>query len=196
MKKKKLPKPIFPGIPHPNEEITRLIYNARSDHNICVMSRDRHGMDDFATLARLFKDVSDEDLTYYLGEIDRVRATHNYCVICSLKFLAFCRYFSMDRLPKRYQADGMEYEMRVRTIDNDKIRKRDILSEVRQAIGAARTEPAVFPTNIRAFRGDAEPGPEISDEFVQYLSENIAACRRMKNGDTAALLRKRIYGRY
>ena len=130
-------------------------------------------MDDFSKLARLFKDVSDEDLTYYLGEIDRVRATHNYCIICSLKFLAFCRYFSAKRLPKRYQSDVIEYEKRLRTIDNEKIRKRDILSEVRQAIGAARTEPAVFPTNIRAFRGDEDPVPEITDGFVQYLSGNI-----------------------
>ena len=160
------------------------------------MSRDHHGMEDFAKLARLLKEVSDEDLSCYLGKIDRVRASHSYCEICSLKFLAFCRYFSMDRLPKRYRSDVMEYEMRLRKVDNETLLKRDILSEVRQAIGAARTEQAVFPTNIRAFRGDAEPVPVVSAGLVEELSEEIKECLRVKNGDRSTQLRNRIYGRY
>lgn len=148
-------------------EIERIIGNARFDHNVCLMARNRYGMSEFGRLFYLLADLEDSQLKRYLDLVDEVRAGHLPCLRCSLKFVAFCRFFCGIRLPRRLLCYEREFEALLRRFGPG----RDFMSEVWEAIDGAK--PAVvalppplsrlrhqrlrvFPTEIRFFRGDFE----------------------------------------
>ena len=153
--------------PGQHSEIMRIIGNARFEHNVCLMARTRYGMAEFGSLFYLLADLRDPLLHGYLDLVDEVREEHRLCLRCSLKFLAFCRFFCGIQLPRRLAAYEREYGRMVRKFGPG----RDFMYEVWEAIDTAKpvrnTRPppssrlrnfplAVFPTEIRFFRGDFE----------------------------------------
>jgi hypothetical protein len=148
-------------------EITRIIGNARFEHNVCVMARKQYGMGEFGRLFYLMLGVNNRKLEELLDFIDEVRRSHRYCLPCSLKFLAFCRVFCGIQLPDRQAAYEREYYDRLEQYGPG----RDFMDEVWEAIDKARPVAApkpppnsrlrnrslmIFPTEIRVFRGDFE----------------------------------------
>ena len=148
-------------------EILRIIGNARFNHNVCVMARNRYGMGEFGRLFYLLGDLRRPLLSHYLDKIDEVREGHRDCPMCSLKFAAFCRFFCGIELPERLAAYEREYDAMLWSFGPG----RDFMYEVWNAIDKARpvtsaTMPpsarlrglslSVFPTEIRVFRGDFE----------------------------------------
>lgn len=160
--------------PHANQadltrytEITRIIGNARFEHNVCVMARRQYGMGEFGRLFHLMLGVNNRKLEEFLDFIDEVRRSHRYCLPCSLKFLAFCRVFCEPQFPDRLASYEREYYDRIEQYGPG----RDFMDEVREAIDKARPEVApkpppnsrlrnrslmIYPTEIRVFRGDFE----------------------------------------
>jgi hypothetical protein len=105
MKAKKRNEPSVQSAAHLlDEEIRRVIGNAREEFNRCVMANGRYGLDEFARLVKLFENVTAEKLGEYLDLIDAVRQTHHRCFSCSMKFTAFCFHYCGDRLPLRRDA--------------------------------------------------------------------------------------------
>jgi hypothetical protein len=148
-------------------EVVRLIGNARSHHNVCVLARGRYGMAEFGRLFYLLADLDDERLGRCLDLVDEVRRTHAKCLRCTIKFVAFCRFYCGIQLPRRLEAYERRYDRLVDLFG----RGRDFMGEVGQAIEEAKPEihpnppPGarlrhhalkVFPTEIRFFRGDFE----------------------------------------
>ena len=146
-------------------EIERIIGNARQQHNICVMARDRYGMAEFGRLFYLLKETDSPQLKRYLKLIDEVTESHGTCLRCTIKLVAFSRSFCGTLLPRRASAYGREYARLLDLFGED----RDFMAEVAAAIEAAKppsgapftpdlktTNPslAIFPTDIRLFRGD------------------------------------------
>ena len=146
-------------------EILRIIGNARAEHNVCTMARGRYGLREFGRLFYLLADVTDQKLGEYLNRIDDARSGH--CIKCSLKMLAFCRFYCGSRLEQRLAKYRREYEAELSVFGPE----RDILDEVGYAIDCAKPQPPappppeskmtrmrqrVFPTDIRQFRGDFE----------------------------------------
>lgn len=135
-----------------DNEIMRLIGNARSVHNICVMARNRAGMSDYGLLAHLLNNVSDAQLASYLNVIDEVRKSHFRCPICTLKIISFCEYYSQERLPSAHQKYFRLYEKWYKKLG----RERNFRKEVHEAVLFAQPVPVIFPTNVRFFRGDTD----------------------------------------
>ena len=158
----------LPG-PHSRQdsEILRIIGNARYEHNVCLMARGRYGMAEFGRLFYLLGDLGRAVLSGCLDQIDEAREGHRECLRCSLKFVAFCRFFCGILLPERLAAYEREYDAMLWSYGKG----RDFMCEVWEAIEkarpvrSARTPPSarlrslslsVFPTDIRMFRGDFE----------------------------------------
>jgi hypothetical protein len=148
-------------------EILRIIGNARFEHNVCLMARSRYGMGEFGRLFYLLGDLSRPVLSHYLDQIDEVREGHSECLRCSLKFMAFCRFFCGIQLPGRLAAYEREYDAKLWSFGKG----RDFMCEVWEAIDKAKPvrsacmspsarlrglSLSVFPTEIRTFRGDFE----------------------------------------
>lgn len=148
-------------------EINRIIGNARFQHNVCLMARNQYGMGEFGRLFYLLSDIDAGRLEEVLDFVDEVRASHRLCLRCSLKFVAFCRFFCGTQLPRRLAAYEREYDEMLAQFGKG----RDFMLEVREAIDKAKpVHPpmappsarlrsrslAIFPTEIRMFRGDFE----------------------------------------
>jgi len=159
------PPPAEPDPAHP--EILRIIGNASAADNVCVMARGRYGLSEFGRLFYLLAGVSNQKLGEYLDQIDAARSGH--CIKCSLKILAFCRFYCGDRMEQRLGKFIREYELELELFDLERDSERDFLDEVGYAIECAKPQtpatPApeskgvkmwqrVFPTDIRLFRGD------------------------------------------
>jgi hypothetical protein len=171
---KRIPKPATSEThPPPSEsdlahtEILRIIGNARAEHNVCVMARGRYGLSEFGRLFYLLACVSNQKLGEYLDQIDAARSGH--CIKCSLKILAFCRFYCGDRMEQHLGKFTREYELELELFNSEPGSERDFLDEVGYAIECAKPQtpatPApeskgvkmwqrVFPTDIRLFRGD------------------------------------------
>ena len=146
-------------------EIARIIGNARFEHNVCLMARNQYGMREFGRLFYLASDLDKRRLEEVLDFIDEVRDSHRLCLRCSLKFVAFCRFFCGIQLPRRLASYEDEYDRLLALFGPG----RDFMSEVWDAIDKAKPvatpKPppnsrlrsrslAIFPTEIRVFRGD------------------------------------------
>jgi hypothetical protein len=146
-------------------EIARIIGNARFEHNVCLMARNQYGMREFGRLFYLTSDLDKRRLEEVLDFIDEVRDSHRLCLRCSLKFVAFCRFFCGIQLPRRLASYEDEYDRLLALFGPG----RDFMSEVWDAIDKAKPvatpKPppnsrlrsrslAIFPTEIRVFRGD------------------------------------------
>jgi len=146
-------------------EITRIIGNARFKHNTCLMARNQYGMAEFGGLFYLMSDLENRRLEGFLDFIDEVRDSHQQCLRCSLKFVAFCRFFCGIQLPRRLASYEDEYDQLLAMFGPG----RDFMSEVWEAIDKARPVATpnpppnsrlrnrpltIFPTDIRVFRGD------------------------------------------
>lgn len=130
------------------KNILRLIHNARQEHATCCLARGRYGLADYGRLAHLLQEVSRDDLSYYLDEIDSVRVSHSRCLPCSLKFLAFCAVYCRDQLPERRRAYLQRYESDLGPLRG----ARDFIAEVRAVIRASKQATPIFITNVRFFR--------------------------------------------
>ena len=148
-------------------EILRIIGNARAEHNVCTMARGRYGLREFGRLFYLLADVPNQRLGEYLDQIDAARSGH--CIKCSLKILAFCRFYCGNRMEQRLEKYIREYEVELEWFGTEE--ERDFMDEVGYAIECAQPQPPappapesknsklwqrVFPTDIRLFRGDFE----------------------------------------
>ncbi len=146
-------------------EITRIIGNSRREHNTCLMARNQYGMGEFGRLFYLISDLDNRRLEEVLDFIDEVRASHRQCLRCSLKFVAFCRFFCGFQLRRRLPSYEDEYDHLLELFGPG----RDFMCEVREAIDKAKPVAtpnpppnsrlrdrslAIFPTEIRVFRGD------------------------------------------
>jgi hypothetical protein len=151
----------------PDAEIARIIGNARFEHNVCLMARNQYGMGEFGRLFYLISDLDKRRLEEVLDFIDEVRDSHRLCLRCSLKFVAFCRFFCGIQLPRRLASYEDEYDRLLALFGPE----RDFMSEVWEAIDGARPVATpkpppnsrlrsrsleIFPTEIRVFRGDFE----------------------------------------
>jgi len=171
--RKKIPSSQTPQATHPapadpdpaHTEILRIIGNARAEHNVCVMARGRYGLREFGRLFYLLENVPNQKLGAYLDEVDAARSGH--CLKCSLKILAFCRFYCRNRLEQRRETYILEYEEELAVFGPG----RDFFDEVAYAIKCSKPQPPptpppqtkksrlrqrVFPTDIRQFRGDFE----------------------------------------
>ena len=146
-------------------EITQIIGNARFKHNTCLMARNQYGMGEFGRLFYLLSDLDNRRLEGFLDFIDKVPDSHQQCLRCSLKFVAFCRFFCGIQLPRRLASYEDEYDQLLAMFGPG----RDFMSEVWEAIDKARPVAtpnpppnsrlrerslAIFPTEIRVFRSD------------------------------------------
>ena len=137
-------------------EILRLIRNSRQAYATCALARGRYGLADYGRLGHLLRRAGPRDLQKYLDEIDEVRASHQRCLPCSLKFLAFCRVYSVGRLPERHRAYRDAFQECCEGWATD----RDFMAEVRAAIFRARHPTRPPPTNVRYFHAQGEDGAE------------------------------------
>ncbi len=128
--------------------ILRLIHNSRREHATCALARGRYGLHDYGRLGNLLPQVSLPRLSEYLAEIGEIRFSHRRCRPCTLKFLAFCQFYSEGRLPERHAAYCGEYQDLLQRTDGS----RDYLAEARSAIAKARRQPQPTLTNVRWFR--------------------------------------------
>ena len=96
-------------------------------------------MDDYGLLGHLLKTVTNCQLLQYLDEIDTVRQTHEVCLPCSLKLLAFCCSFSDGRLPKHFSRYSAEYKKLLAIYPS----QRDFMHEIRIAID--KSNPVSVP---------------------------------------------------
>ncbi len=120
-------------------EILRRIRNSKREHASCALRTAAYGLDDYGLLGHLLKTVTNWQLPQYLDEIDAVRQTHEVCLPCSLKFLAFCCSFSDGRLPERFSRYFAEYQRLLSIYPW----QRDFLHEIRIAIDKAN--PVLVP---------------------------------------------------
>lgn len=128
--------------------IVRLIRNSHREHRVCAMARGRYGLEDYGRLGNLLGKFAASRLAEFLDEIDEVRASHASCLPCSLKFLAFCRIYTVDRLPERHTAYEQEYEALYRHRRED----RDFMAEAQSAIRVMRQLPKFRPNQAHWFR--------------------------------------------
>lgn len=120
-------------------EIARIIGNARSKRNACLMARNQYGLREFGRLFYLMADLDKPRLEESLDFIDEVKQSHEHCIRCSLKFVAFCRIFCGNQLPQRQAAYESEYAEMLKRFGPG----RDFMSEVWDVIDRAR--PTVDP---------------------------------------------------
>jgi len=128
-------------------DIIRLIRNSHREHRVCALARGRYGLDDYGRLGSLLGKVATSQLADFLDAIDEVRASHASCLPCSLKFLAFCQIYTMDRLPERHAAYEQEYE----TLYRHRREDRDFLAEAQSAIRVMRQLPELRPNQAHWF---------------------------------------------
>jgi hypothetical protein len=126
----RMPVPDHPVEPADDAEISRLIQNSALRHRVCALRTGAHGMDDYGRLASLLARVELHRLEGYLDAIDAVRHGHRRCLPCSLKFLAFCAFYTDKRLPKRHERYMEEFHRRRSSCGGS----RDFHSEVRAAV--------------------------------------------------------------
>ncbi len=122
-------------------EIARVIGNARFKQDVCLMARNQLGLSEFGRLFYLMKNLDDRRLAESLDFIDEVRESHWRCLRCSLKFVAFCRFFCGNQLSGRLDAYEREYDYLLGLFGLG----RDFMSEVWEAIDKARPVPAPDP---------------------------------------------------
>jgi protein tyrosine phosphatase (PTP) superfamily phosphohydrolase (DUF442 family) len=116
--------------PPTDPEILRRIRNSKREYTSCAMRSGAYGLEDYGVLYHLLETVSESALSSYLDEIDVVRQTHEACLACSLKFLAFCTLFSQGRLPERHFKYTSEYSERLQRHRG----QRDFMDEVIRVI--------------------------------------------------------------
>jgi len=117
--------------PSMDANILRLIRNSRREHSIgCALRSGGYGLADYGLLAHRLNCVPDTILGKYLDEVDGVRRSHESCISCSLKFLAFCQIFSNQRLPQR----NAEYRTEFQRLLREDQSGRDFMAEVQEAI--------------------------------------------------------------
>jgi len=78
-------------------------------------------------------------LEEFLDFIDEVRESHRRCLRCSLKFVAFCRFFCGIQLPGRQDSYEREYDYLLEVFGPG----RDFMSEVWEGIDKAK--PVLAP---------------------------------------------------
>lgn len=127
-----------------DREILRLIRNSSRRHAPCALRRGRFGMEDYGRLGQRLKSVPLADLDRYLGEIDQVRQTHQGCLPCTLKFLAFCQVFSRDRLPHHHAHYEAEFYRGLANHSGN----RDFLTEIIAAIETTEFHRKPHPSPI------------------------------------------------
>ena len=120
-------------------EIRRIIGNARQEHNRCVLARKRYGLEEFGRLYYLLEALPGEQLEAHLDFLDEVRATHDDCGPCSMKFIAFCRFYCGSKLPARLARYEKEYSELHRLLASP----RDFMDEVQYAIDCQK--PRTYP---------------------------------------------------
>jgi hypothetical protein len=91
-------------------ETARIIGNPRVKHNACLMAHNQYGMGEFGRLFYLISDLDKRRLEGVFDSTDEVRESHRLCLRCSLKFVAFCRFFCGIQLPRRLASSGREYD--------------------------------------------------------------------------------------
>jgi hypothetical protein len=137
--------------------ILRLIRNSDRSHILCALKTGYSGMEDFGMLDIFFEKVDADSLQDYLDEIDRVRSSHRHCMICSLKFLAFCQLYSAKHLPERCREYKTEFAIKLVALKKVQPGERDFLNEAKSAIKEARKIRKPHPTNVMHFHMDQEP---------------------------------------
>ena len=122
-------------MPTPMEaSILRLIRNSKREHSIrCALRSGGYGLADYGLLAHRLAGVPDTILGKYLDEVDGVRRSHLSCISCSLKFLAFCKFFSTPRLPQR----NAEYQTEFQQLLREDRSGRDFMGEIQEVIQKA-----------------------------------------------------------
>jgi hypothetical protein len=113
-------------------EILRLIQNSNRQNMRCALRSGAFGLTDYVKLHILLKNVVVEDLEKYLDQIDLVRNTHQDCSACSLKFLAFCKIYSQNRVNHRFQEYANEFEVLRRECRQDE--NRDFMKEIQDLL--------------------------------------------------------------
>lgn len=141
-----------------DREIQRLIRNSDAQHGICALQRGSQGMEDYARLNGFFAAIDQVSLERYLGMIEEVRQSLEYCPICNRKLLAFCLFYSIGRVPTMHRAFRAKFwrDNAARPLE------RNLMAEVCHAILMARRLPGPRPTSTSYFHSlpEAEPAPE------------------------------------
>jgi hypothetical protein len=70
------------------------------------------GMEDFASLPDLIKDLDDNNYLACLSEAEKLFEAH-ICTTCSIKLLLFLMILTKERFPEKY----LDYEMRYNRLD-------------------------------------------------------------------------------
>jgi hypothetical protein len=137
-------------------EIARIIGNVRFKQDVCLMARNQRGLSEFGRLFYLMTNLDNRRLEEFLDFIDEVRESHRRCLRCSLKFVAFCRFFCGIQLPGRLAAYEREYDYLLGLFGPG----RDFMSEVWEAIDKARPVLAPDPPeNSRLRERSLESSP-------------------------------------
>lgn len=80
-------------------DIRRRIENQKAEHVPHAFRAGGAAMEDFNALYPVLRKLPRADLRRWMGLIDRMRATHDECLPCTAKILAYSILFTRGRVP-------------------------------------------------------------------------------------------------
>lgn len=134
--------------PEINKEILRLINNSRPEFMDCAMSKGRYGMEDYAKVYWMLRDLAAKDVMDYIDRIEDVRKEY-FCRICEIKIVAYCAMIAHPRLPDRHRTFRLLYQTLLADWPKDS-KPRDFAYEVWKSV--TRKLPRKLPVEQRPIK--------------------------------------------
>jgi hypothetical protein len=111
-----------------SNDIRRLINNHKETHVPHAFRAGGAAMEDFNRLYPVLRELSLPDLAQWMALIDKMRETHDGCLPCSSKILAYSIAFTEGRLPELCQEYTRQYHKQIS--DTEPPAGRDYMAEV------------------------------------------------------------------
>ena len=124
-----------------DEDIRRLIENQKAEHVPHAFRAGGAGMADFNALYPVLRRLSRTELRRWMGLIDQMRATHEGCLPCTAKILAYSVLFTRDRYPERCERYTRLYQELNRSCEPG---GRDFMAEVIDSLAQKPDSPAAL----------------------------------------------------
>ena len=120
-------------------DIRRRIENQKAEHVPHAFRAGGAGMEDFNSLCPVLRRLARPGLRQWMGLIDQMRATHDGCLPCTSKILAYSVLFTRGRYPElcdRYTRLYQELN------SNRQPGDRDFMAEVLDSLAGRPESPA------------------------------------------------------
>jgi hypothetical protein len=123
-----------------DENIRRLINNQKDEHSPHAFRAGGAAMADFDELYPALRSLPRTTLARWMRLIDKMRATHDGCLPCSSKILAYSILFTQDLLPELCEKYTRLYYQQIR--HNTPPPGRDYMAEVINSLKQGPESPA------------------------------------------------------